>query len=337
MVKVGQGAGIEEVTFDPTRALGVEVLGLRALRRRVGSSRLERPHRADFHHLLLFAGRPGSHAVDLVRHRVRPGQVLHVAPAQVHAFGPEPGLDAALVVFRGEVLRELPPLPARPVALPPRRAALVRALVRGLDDEVAAARSPALVRALLAALVQAADVGPPPAPGADLARRFAAAVEQHHRRTREVAAYAAVLRCTPRTLNRHARRWTGRTAKQVVDDRVVLEARRLLAAGTQAVAEVAAALGFAEPTQFGKFFRDRTGETPGAFRARFAAAGVPLPGPGAPPRQGGSRSRARAGRGRSPAPAPDPAGPPAPRRRRPRRAGDLPRRGPSPRTVSRRR
>lgn len=51
-------------------------------------------------------------------------------------------------------------------------------------------------------------------------------------------------------------------------DRLVLEAKRLLVHTTDPVGVIARQLGFAEPTNFVKFFRRETGTTPGAFRTR---------------------------------------------------------------------
>ena len=52
-----------------------------------------------------------------------------------------------------------------------------------------------------------------------------------------------------------------------MDDRVVLEQKRLLAHTDVSVKELAARTGFAEPTNLIKFFRQRTGQTPLEFRA----------------------------------------------------------------------
>jgi hypothetical protein len=53
----------------------------------------------------------------------------------------------------------------------------------------------------------------------------------------------------------------------LVDDRVALEAKRLLAESDLPVAEVGARLGFTEATNFGRFFARTVGSSPGAFRA----------------------------------------------------------------------
>ena len=73
-----------------------------------------------------------------------------------------------------------------------------------------------------------------------------------------------------RTLTRHCMEWTGKPAKQLIDERVALEARRPPSrTGEGRLAELARQLGFADATQFGKFFRRLTGETPARFRRRY--------------------------------------------------------------------
>ena len=92
--------------------------------------------------------------------------------------------------------------------------------------------------------------------------------------TRQVDDYAKALGCSVRTLTRASLATTGRTAKQLVDDRVALEAKRLLAESDLPVAEIGQRLGFTEPTNFGRFFARTVGSSPGQFRAdsRQAAA-----------------------------------------------------------------
>jgi AraC-like DNA-binding protein len=84
--------------------------------------------------------------------------------------------------------------------------------------------------------------------------------------TRNIGEYARQLGYSARTLNRSALRNTGLTVKQLLDQRTLLEAKRLLAHDTAPVQAVGRAVGFAEPTTFTRFFRHRTGVTPLEFR-----------------------------------------------------------------------
>ncbi|GAA2634163.1 AraC family transcriptional regulator [Streptomyces axinellae] len=101
---------------------------------------------------------------------------------------------------------------------------------------------------------------------AETFRRFRAAVERDFAHTRRVSDYARALGYSPRTLSRATRAVAGLGAKEFVDRRVILEAKRLLAHTDSSSALIAAQLGFADATNFTKFFHQRTGTAPGAFR-----------------------------------------------------------------------
>ncbi|OKI04542.1 transcriptional regulator [Streptomyces sp. CB02923] len=96
--------------------------------------------------------------------------------------------------------------------------------------------------------------------------RFRDAVERGFTRSRRVADYARTLGYSPRTLSRASAAATGVGAKEFIDRRVVLEAKRLLAHGDQTAARIAVRLGFADAANFAKFFQHRTGSTPISFR-----------------------------------------------------------------------
>ena len=123
--------------------------------------------------------------------------------------------------------------------------------------------------ALLLRVSQLDPEGGPTQSGLDseILARFRAEIEASFAHTRQVEAYAATLGCSVRTLTRASLAATGRSAKQLVDDRVALEAKRLLAESDLPVAEIGARLGFTEPTNFGRFFGRTVGSSPGQFRA----------------------------------------------------------------------
>jgi AraC-like DNA-binding protein len=109
----------------------------------------------------------------------------------------------------------------------------------------------------------------PPVPGRalpELFARFRALVERDFAHSRDVSEYAAQLGYSPRTVSRATHEAFGIAAKQFIDRRVTLEAKRLLAHDELSAAQIATYLGFTSATNFTKFFRRHTGSTPGAFR-----------------------------------------------------------------------
>ncbi|EGG47083.1 transcriptional regulator [Streptomyces griseoaurantiacus M045] len=124
----------------------------------------------------------------------------------------------------------------------------------------------ALLSVTVVRLAQARGPVTRPVPASRTFARFHAVVERDHAVTRRVEDHAAALGYSPRTLTRARLAATGRTAEQYVDDRVLLEAKRLLWHSGLTAKEVADRLGFTDAGDFTKFFRLRRGVTPGTFR-----------------------------------------------------------------------
>ena len=253
------------------------------------------------HALVLTTSEPVTADVDFTAHRCAPGTLIWARPGQAVRFEAGAPGSTTTIVFRPGLFApgELPGLtpddpegPARaPVALSDpaafeqlaRDAVRVRDAGRAQDQGRVRDAARALLRHELAALLLRIRLEDEPGPGGDhiesqTFERFRRRLEEGYPRSRRVEDYAGELGCSVRTLTRASLALTGRTAKQVVDDRVALQARRLLAATPLSVAEVGRSLGFAEPTNFGRFFHRETGLSPGQFRARFTVdrpAGIP--------------------------------------------------------------
>jgi len=99
-----------------------------------------------------------------------------------------------------------------------------------------------------------------------LVQRFRAALELHLRRHQPLGFYAEALNVTPDHLSRACRAVTGQSALALLQDRLLLEARRLLGYTDATVADVARELGFDDPAYFSRFFARRAGMSPLAYR-----------------------------------------------------------------------
>lgn len=95
---------------------------------------------------------------------------------------------------------------------------------------------------------------------------FCDLVEAHFRDHLTLPDYARQLKVTEARLNDVCRRMANLASKEVVHDRLLQEARRLLRFSTTPVGELSYALGFADPAYFSRFFTRRTGLTPSQFR-----------------------------------------------------------------------
>ncbi len=102
--------------------------------------------------------------------------------------------------------------------------------------------------------------------------RFQALVERDFRRRRSMADYAGELAVSPTHLNRIVHQATGHAASQLVNDRVLREARRLLIYTNLTAASIAYELGFGDPAHFSRVFTKGTGVPPRVFRKRLEQA-----------------------------------------------------------------
>lgn len=109
---------------------------------------------------------------------------------------------------------------------------------------------------------------------AELFARFRQLVESHWQDHWTVPRYAEALKVTESRLNRLCRALAGKSAFDVVQDRVMLEARRRLVYVQVPVSQLAYELGYQDPAYFCRHFKKQTGMTPTAFRKR----GRELPG-----------------------------------------------------------
>ncbi|MFI1865486.1 helix-turn-helix transcriptional regulator [Streptomyces jumonjinensis] len=279
--------GIPEIFFAAPAGTpaGVEVLPLADLRRRVPAERLRAPQRPDFHHLITLTGGTLWHTVDFTAYALDPGPWLWVRPGQVQQWGDLTHAEGTLILFRRDFLDptttdgarlEDPHAPILRRPLPDDVAALRLATDHLTAEFQALGRLPlevhtAALRHLLAVLVlRLAHLTTPagsPAPEPDATYlRFRDAVEKDFTRTRRVEDYAEALGYSPRTLSRATLATAGLGAKEFIDRRVVLEAKRLLAHSDRTAARIADQLGFSSATHFSKYFNQRTGQTPIAFR-----------------------------------------------------------------------
>ncbi len=96
--------------------------------------------------------------------------------------------------------------------------------------------------------------------------RFREQVEVDYARTRNVQDYAVALGYSAKKLNQFTQSILNKNAKLFVDERVLLEIKRLLIHTNLSIKEIADRTGFDEPTNLVKFFKRYTGQTPLTFR-----------------------------------------------------------------------
>lgn len=219
-----------------------------------------------------------------------PGQVLHLHPGQLLHWGPGPRGARALLVTCPHESPTAPGggapeewLPGQPPAVATFEPAAWRHIVdavRLLRAEVVRQHHEhdpdpeavdALRRLFLARTRRAAPAPARAVPALTPYVAFRRVMERHLGRVTQVGELARLTGYSPTTVSRACVRATGLSAKELLDERIMLEAQRLLRTTPLTVAEVAAHLGYREPTNFTRAFRRVTGQSPSAARGSARA------------------------------------------------------------------
>ncbi|MFD1141099.1 helix-turn-helix domain-containing protein [Larkinella insperata] len=102
-------------------------------------------------------------------------------------------------------------------------------------------------------------------------RKFTRLVEEHYKTKHTVADYADLLCMSPKTITHKFNRLRLPQPNEVIKDRIILEAKRLLVHTSRTAKEIAYNLGYQDPAYFSRLFLTKTGESPSNFRASFLA------------------------------------------------------------------
>jgi AraC family transcriptional activator of pobA len=248
------------------------------------------PHRhQDICQFLAIAAGGGRTRIDGISGILRPGSVVLLPPLVVHEFEFDAGTDGFVASVAKSTTARLFAVEAglaaalsRPAVLRfAKPAAEFRDLVAHMRAAAAefsrgdAGRDAALsAHAELIALWFARAIGrnaaagrATTAPRANLVGRFIEMVEASFLSHRPLPAYAHALGVSVPHLTRTCRQVAGRTAVQIVQDRLMIEARRDLVYTAMPVSQIAFRLGFVDPAYFSRFFAARAGVPPSAYRA----------------------------------------------------------------------
>lgn len=96
--------------------------------------------------------------------------------------------------------------------------------------------------------------------------RLLVAIEHNFRNEHSVEAYASQLGVSPVRLNLECKTRRGMSVKQLITNRIIQEAKRLLIYSSRPVSELAYELGFNDHAYFSRVFRNQTGQSPKTFR-----------------------------------------------------------------------
>lgn len=245
-----------------------------------------RPHvHRDLHHIILIAHGGGAMQAEAAQVGFDAPCLLLIPAGIVHAFTWHSESSGHVTTIADSYLHhliardtDLTPLFARPhaIALSPEGCATAEDFIARMMQELGWAgpgQRAAVESALLALMVLAlrhATLAQAPQSGtarqAALVARLRERIDQRFRQREPVAVHARALGTSLTALRQACASVAGNSPAQMLDDRTLLEARRLLLYSQLSVADIAYAVGFEDPAYFSRFFMRHTGQPPRAYR-----------------------------------------------------------------------
>jgi AraC family transcriptional regulator, transcriptional activator of pobA len=252
------------------------------------NTRLIPPHRYDFYTIAWVTNGRGTHTVDFVNYYLEPQTLFFTSPGQIYSCVPSHQPAGYVAHFSAEfllvnsegtnLLAEFPffhLLTGVPfVQLHDLDRPRIQELFGHLEHEAnsAAFRNDDMIRLYLRALlihiqrIAGADgMAQPRRASTRLVKQFQMLLEERFLQTMLLTDYAQQLGVTAKHLSETVKQETGKTASRLIQDRVILEAKRLLKYSNLTVTAIALHLGFEDSAYFGASF----GDTPSNRQARF--------------------------------------------------------------------
>jgi AraC-like DNA-binding protein len=252
------------------------------------------PHRHKFYHFVLFTSGTGSHSIDFNTYSVTPWQIYFMSPGQVHTWEFDAGIDGYIVNFERDFFQSFLLKPdyldsfsfftgtdhsnVKELPAEIRNAAEVicKQLYAQVNDSLD--KNIDFQKVLLLSLLMLVEQHTPALQlqqfqthNMVVLRNFQNLVEEHYLLKRLPKDYAEMLHLTPNHLNAICKELIGTQAGEVIRERVLLEAKRLLVSGDVNISQIANELNFNDNSYFTKFFKKYTGLTPEQFKKEHSA------------------------------------------------------------------
>ncbi|OYD46482.1 hypothetical protein CHU00_07305 [Sphingobacterium cellulitidis] len=244
------------------------------------------PHRHNFYQMLLFLSGSGMHEIDFKQYKVVPGQVYFMGPGQVHSWMFEGEMKGYIVNFDIDYFKSLliqpdyvenldlfSSLNDGVFVLEEYQVKEISQLFDQLIEINSRSVSIDLKRSLLLYILLRFDqayIPNFPAKSIDyhlvLIKNFISLVDQRYKELHLPKEYAELLFVTPNHLNSVCKEYLGLQAGEVIRNRIMLEAKRLLILPDWTISQVAYELSFNDNSYFTKFFKKVEGKTPEEFR-----------------------------------------------------------------------
>ncbi|MDB5278574.1 MAG: helix-turn-helix protein [Ferruginibacter sp.] len=246
-------------------------------------------HRHDFFFILALKKGAGNHEIDFTAYNVRDNTIFFIRPGQVHKLELKAGSTGYLVEFNTEFYHPKDKKSNQRLRkasnknyceLEIGRFNKLQTILSSMMDEyvdkeegyqdvikssldiffiefVRQSQNPKSISTVANSYTQ------------ERFEEFLELLDKHIATHKQVSQYTDLMNLSPYQLNEITKSSIGKTASDMINDHIILEAKRYLLATPNQVKDIADQLGFEDPSYFIRFFKKHTRQSPEAFRQNF--------------------------------------------------------------------
>jgi AraC family transcriptional regulator, transcriptional activator of pobA len=284
---------IKKLKFKRNADLQIEVVPLYTLTT-VNRNHLITPHRTNFYHIFLFENCQPTHFVDFEPIRIEPYSLLFINKDRVHQFDQLLKYEGRVLIFtddffcttendtrflRSSILfNDLADKPT--IKLNPTDFEKYLNICENITEELSLPTDNSktvLLKNLLHNFLLLAEREKRKQgftelnKGADLdyTLLFRDLLEINYTKIKSVSDYAKIICISEKRLGQATAKVLGKSPKEIIHDRILLEAKRLLAHTYLSIKEIGQDLGYEDPAYFVRYFKKKSATTPVEFRESY--------------------------------------------------------------------
>lgn len=252
---------------------------------------IEKPHGHNFYLILLVTKGTGKHTIDFLEYEVYPGAMFIVSPGQIHHWNLSPKIDGCILFFTKEYflhdfdtnkLTRFPffnstfSIPSIKLNSKQRKSIAQKYKLIAEEYQTRSTNYREMIRIYLNAMfielsrVYVKNSNNKLVYNYDLLQlnKYEALVDKYFKRHRPISCYSKKMNITDRQLSYLCKKTVNKTPLEILTDRIILEAKRLIIHSDLSISSISNELNFNDNSYFIRLFKKNTKLTPEQFRTK---------------------------------------------------------------------
>ena len=268
-----------DMVCDNPSGVGMELYRMPEFFQQLKGMETDTMHLHGFYEIIWFQKGSGTHYVDFNQYAIAPGTIFFISPGQIHSFDTKHDQEGYVLKICAELFDDFVSLSC--VTVQDKDSAALEMLIGAMQEELKKEDSlghrealHALVKLFVIMVRRSYAEINPSAPNPHKVSykaflNFRKLIEENYCRLHTVKDYASMLNVSSKTLTLYVNECSKYSPLELINNRIILEAKRLLRYSVLSVKEIAFRLGFEDPSYFAKFFKRLVKQSPADYRESF--------------------------------------------------------------------